>query len=93
MTPTVAEQMVGLARLNKQEKIDVPISTARREMLMLKMIQEALNSGVTWANIGRVVIGRADGKAAKRYAKQLARSTQREILRNMDAFSESASAP
>lgn len=86
MTPTVAEQLWGLAKLNKQDKIDVPFNVAKREMLMLKLIQEALNRGVTWANIGRVLVGRPDGKAAKRAAKQLARSTQRELLRNADSF-------
>lgn len=88
MTPTAVEQVWGLAKLTKQDKVDFPVSAAKREMLMLKMIQEALNSGVTWANIGLVLLGRADGKAAKRFAKQLARSTQRELLRNADAFTD-----
>lgn len=84
MTPTVAEQIWGLARITKHEKIDVPVNVVRREMLMLRLIQEALNNGITWAAIGRVVVGQSDGKAAKRFAKQLARSTQRELLRNID---------
>ncbi len=82
--PNFAEQVWGLAKLTKQEKVEVPVSVARRELLMLKMIQEALNSGVTWASIGRVLVGRPDGKAAKRVAKRLARDTQREMLRRGD---------
>ena len=67
--PTVAEQLWGLARMSGQEKVDVPANPARREMLMLKLVQEALNHGVTWAQIGTVLVGRPDGKLAKREAK------------------------
>lgn len=78
--PTVAEQLWGLARMSGQEKVDVPANPARREMLMLKLVQEALNHGVTWAQIGTVLVGRPDGKLAKREAKRMARDTQRALL-------------
>jgi len=78
--PTMAEQIWGLARMAQHDKIDVPASTARRELLMLKLMQEALGRGVTWAAIGTVLVGKPDGKLAKKVAKRMARDTQRALL-------------
>jgi hypothetical protein len=80
--PNVAEQIWGLAKLGeKPEKVEVPGTSIKRDLLMLKLIAEAQARGVSWANIGRVLVGRPDGKLAKKAARRLARDTQRELLR------------
>lgn len=76
-----AEQLYGLYKLSGNKSADVPASSAARNVLMLRLINEALSRGVTWGEVGNVLVGARDGKLAKKTAKALARQVQRDLLR------------
>jgi hypothetical protein len=57
-----------------------PDLTLDHDVLMVGMIAQAKERGVTWAQIGSVLVGRADGKLAKKAARTLARDANRRLL-------------
>ena len=84
--PTPAEAAATLAAL-----LDTEYDPATDpDVSMLGMIETALGSGITWAQIGSVTIHRRDPKAAKRHAKQLAARVRQRALAAMPLEVDSA---
>jgi hypothetical protein len=73
--PTQAEQSAALSSLSGMD-LD---PAAKRDVAYVAMIAEALRRGITWRQIGSA-LGCPDGKTAKRAAKALARSAQKDLL-------------
>jgi hypothetical protein len=82
--PLLSKQISGLLKLSGQDRIDIPLTAAGQEVLMVKLISDCLGSGSTWAQIGTVLIGTPDAKRAKRISKRLAKDAQRQMLRKSD---------
>jgi hypothetical protein len=74
--PSEADQIAGLAALAGT----TPSPRLDRDLVMVRLIAEAKARGVSWAQIGSVLCGTPNGKLAKRYAKNLAKSAQQKLL-------------
>ena len=85
--PDLSKQVSGLLKLSGADKIDVPLSAAGQEVVMVKLISDSLRNGATWAQVGQVLTGKPDSKAAKRISKRLAKDAQRQLLK-LGVFSE-----
>jgi hypothetical protein len=79
--PTPAETAAALAALLATEYDPA----TGPDVAMLAMIETARQSGITWAQIGAVTIGRRDPKAAKAHAKTLAVKVRRRAFAAMPA--------
>lgn len=51
------------------------------DVLRIALIASAKASGVTWAQIGQALLGRADGKAAKKHVKALAHTANTKLIK------------
>lgn len=80
-TPDLTNQVAGLLRLSGGEKADVPVSAAGREIVMVKLIADALANGSSWGDVSQALIGSREPKRAKKIAKRLAKDAQRQLLR------------
>lgn len=61
--------------------LDVPYDPSRDpDVAMCALIDTARASGLTWAQIGSVTIGRRDPKAAKKHAKALGAAVRARAL-------------
>ncbi len=78
------DQIAGLNRLAGTKKTEVPGSQAGRDLAVVRLVSRALANGATWAQIGQALTGTRDARLAKKIAKRMARSAQRDLLRNGD---------
>ena len=74
--PSPASQIRRMAALAGT----APDMTLDHDVLMVGMVAQAKARGVTWAQIGSVLVGRPDGKLAKKAARALARDANRRLL-------------
>jgi hypothetical protein len=84
-TPDLSNQVAGLLRLSGGEKIDIPMSAAGKEVVIVKLIADALAYGSTWGDVSEVLIGIREPKKAKRIAKRMARDAQRQLVKRETA--------
>ena len=74
--PSPADQLRSLASLSGAS-INPGLDP---DVLKVALIAQARQGGATWADVGGALLGRRDGKLAKRYAKGLARAAERKLL-------------
>jgi len=78
--PSPADQVARLASLAGE----APDWSRDTDVLAVAMIVAAKARGATWAQVGMALLGRPDGKLAKRRARQMARTAQRKVAGSLN---------